>query len=302
VGYADSILTARGVADKHGYDLDANRELSGLGIANIAAGFFRGMPLSSTGSGTAAMSSAGGNTSLGGIIAAAFVAIGLVAFPGVLERIPQPALAAVVAAAAIGLIEVGEFRDLWRISQLEFGIAIVTAASVVLFDVLIGVVVSVVLSVAIALYRMTRPHDAVLGNAEHLDGWVDIDSYPGAVTEPGLLVYRFDAPLFFTNASRYCERVIEALRNHEGIERWLVLDLEGVGSIDATAIASLRGLIDDVHREQVQVIAVARANDHALERLRRAALLHPEGPLRSFATINGAVRAFHADDRSQEHG
>ncbi|HEX6657863.1 MAG TPA: SulP family inorganic anion transporter, partial [Ilumatobacter sp.] len=114
VGYADSILTARGVADHHGYSLDANRELSGLGLANTAAGICQGMPLSSTGSGTAAMSSAGGNSSLGGIIAAAFVGLGLVAFPGVLEQIPQPALAAVVAAAAIGLVEVDEFRDLWR--------------------------------------------------------------------------------------------------------------------------------------------------------------------------------------------
>ena len=123
VGYADSILTARGVADHHRYTLDANRELSGLGLANAAAGLCQGMPLSSTGSGTAAMSSSGANSSMGGIIAAAFVGVGLVAFPGVLEQIPQPALAAVVAAAAIGLIEVDEFEDLWRVSPIELAIA-----------------------------------------------------------------------------------------------------------------------------------------------------------------------------------
>jgi SulP family sulfate permease len=293
VGYADSILTARGVADRRGDSLDADRELSGLGLANIAAGAFRGMPLSSTGSGTAAMASSGGNTSLGGIVAAAFVAMGLVVFPSVLERIPQPALAGVVAAAAIGLIEVDELRDLWRVSRAELMIAVATAASVVLFDVLIGVLVSVGLSVAIALYRITKPHDAVLGNAAQLDGWVDVDTYPEAVTETGLLVYRFDAPLFFTNANRYRERVIDALRRQPGTERWLVLDMEGVGSIDATAVAALRRLIDEAGREQVEVVAIARANDHALDRLQRAGLLQPEGPLHVYATINAAVRGFH---------
>ena len=291
VGYADSILTARGVADRHGYMLDANRELSGLGVANAAAGLCQGMPLSSTGSGTAAMSSSGANSSLGGIIAAAFVAVGLVAFPGVLEHIPQPALAAVVAAAAIGLVEVDEFQDLWTISRIEFAIAVLTALSVVVFDVLIGIVLSVALSLAIAVYRIARPHDAVLGDAAELDGWVDVDAYPQAVIEPGLLVYRFDAPLFFTNAGRYCDRVVLALRNQPGTERWVVLDLEGVGSIDATAAAALRRLVDDVGREGVEVIAISRANRLALDKLGRAGLLQPDGPIVVFATINGARAA-----------
>ena len=296
VGYADSILTARGVADQHGYRLDANRELSGLGVANAAAGLCQGMPLASTGSGTAAMSSSGANSSMGGIIAAGFVAIGLVAFPGVLERIPQPALAAVVAAAAIGLVDTDEFRDLWKVSRIELAIAVLTASSVVLFDVLIGIVFSVVLSLTIAVYRIARPHDAVLGDAAELDGWVSVDAYPQAVVEPGLLVYRFDAPLFFTNADRYCDRVVQALRNQPGIERWVVLDMEGVGSIDSTAVASLRRLVVDVGREGVEVIAVARANPRALDILGRGDLLEPDGPFVVYATISAAVRAFRASN------
>jgi len=292
VGYADSILTARGVADKHHDRLDANRELSGLGAANLVAGLCRGMPLSSTGSGTAAMSSAGGNSSLGGIVAASFVALGLVAFPAVLEGIPMPALAAVVSAAAIGLVDTEALRDLWRVSRAELLVAVVTAAGVVLFDVLVGVLVSVVLSVVIAISRMTRPHDAVLGHAAHLDGWVDVAAYPDAVTEEGLVVYRFDAPLLFTNADRYCERVLDALASQPGDERWLVLDFEGIGSIDATAVAALRRLVTDVHREGVEVIALARANHDALDRLGRAGLLQPTGTLVVVPTINAAVRGF----------
>jgi high affinity sulfate transporter 1 len=294
VGYADSILTGRAVADQHRDRLDANRELSGLGAANLLAGACRGMPLSSTGSGTAAMSAAGGNTSLGGIIAASFVALGLIGFPDALARIPLPALAAVVSAAAIGLVDVAAMRDLWRISRIESMVALATAAVVVSFDVLVGVLVSVALSVAIAISRMTRPHDAVLGHAAHLDGWVDVAAYPDAVTEPGLVVYRFDAPLLFTNADRYATRVLDALRDHPGVERWLVLDLEGIGSIDATAVVALRRLVDDVHREGVEVIAVARANHLTLDRLGRAGLLQPEGSLLVVPTINAAVRGFRA--------
>ena len=284
VGYADSILTARGVADRHHDRLDANRELSGLGMANLVAGCCRGMPLSSTGSGTAAMSAAGGNTSLGGIVAASFVALGLIAFPGLLADIPLPALAAVVAAAAIGLVDVEALRDLWRVSRVELAVAVVTAASVVVFDVLVGVLLSVALSVTIALSRMTRPHDAVLGHAAHLDGWVDVAAYPDAVTEPGLVVYRFDAPLLFTNADRYCERVLDALASAPGDERWLVLDFEGIGSIDATAVAALRRLVDDVQRSGVEVIALARANHLTLDRL---------GPSGTAAARGGAAGGPH---------
>jgi high affinity sulfate transporter 1 len=294
VGYADSILTARGVAAKHGDALDADAELRGLGVANVVAGFSRGMPLSSTGSGTAALSSAGGRTSLAGVIAATFVAVGLVAFPGVLERIPQPALAAVVAAAAIGLIDRAGFLDVWRVSRAETGLAAATLASVVLFDVLVGVLVSVVLGVVIALSRIARPHDAVLGNAEDLDGWVDLDAHPGSVTLPGLLVYRFDAPLFFANAGRYVARVRQVLEENPGEERWVVLDFEGVGSVDSTALDALRDLTTALTALGVQVIAVTRANEVVVDRLGRAALLVPTGLIVEYPTINAAVRAFRA--------
>ena len=156
----------------------------------------------------------------------------------------------------------------------------------------IQVVISIVLSLGLTVYRISRPHDAVLGDAAALAGWVDLDAYPEAEVEPGLLVYRFDAPLFFTNAEWYRARVVQSLRGQPGTERWLVLDMEGVGSIDSTAVTSLHGLVGDVRREGVEVLAIARANHHALHRLQRADLLAPEGPLVVYATIGGAVRAF----------
>jgi high affinity sulfate transporter 1 len=293
VGYADSILTARGVAAKKGYDLDANNELSGLGVANTAAGLFQGMPVASTGSGTAAMSSAGGVTTAAGIIAAAFVALGISLFPGVLEQIPQPALAAVVMAAAIGLLEVADLRAILKVSKAEFALGVATFLAVVLTDVLIGVLVSVALGVIIALYRIARPHDAILGSAVHLDGWVDVDAHEGASTLPGLLVYRFDAPLFFANATRYLERVEKALELNPGEERWVVLDFEGVGYVDSTALLSLADLVSDLATaHDISVVGLARANDVVVGKLTTVGLMAPDGPLREFPTINAAVAAF----------
>ncbi|MCU0261620.1 MAG: SulP family inorganic anion transporter [Ilumatobacteraceae bacterium] len=293
LGFADSFLAAKGVAARHDYRLDADRELSGLGAANLAAGAFQGMPVASTGSGTAAASAAGGRTSGLFVVAAAFVVLAIVALDPVIERIPSAGLAAVVAAAAINLVDVAGFRALWRESRLELLLAGVTFGSVVLFDVLVGIQVSIVLGLVIAIARMARPHDAILGSSETLDGWVDADTYETAA-EPGLLVYRFDAPLMFVNATRFSERLLAALDENPGEERWVVLDFEGVGSVDTTATDALRELLDELDQRGVEVVGVARANRGSLDRLRRSDLLEPAGRLRVFPTINGAVRAFRA--------
>jgi MFS superfamily sulfate permease-like transporter len=291
LGYADSFLTAKGVAGKQGYDLDADQELTGLGVANVAAGAFQGMPVASTGSGTAAASSAGGVTQVTFLIAAALVLAGILFLGPVIEAIPSAALAAVVTSAAIGLLGIPGFRLLWRESRLEFLLALATFGAVIVFDVLSGILISIGLGLLISLVRVARPHDAILGRSTDLDGWVDADDYD-TTAEDGLLVYRFDAPLFFVNASRFAERVEQMLDENPGEERWVVLDFEGVGSVDTTATEVLARLVDDLHRHRVEVVGLARANTHSLDRLRRAGLLEPAGPFRVFPTIAGAVRAF----------
>jgi MFS superfamily sulfate permease-like transporter len=151
----------------------------------------------------------------------------------------------------------------------------------------------VALGVIIALYRIARPHDAILGSAVHLDGWVDVDAHEGASTLPGLLVYRFDAPLFFANATRYLERVEKALELNPGEERWVVLDFEGVGYVDSTALLSLADLVSDLATaHDISVVGLARANDVVVGKLTTVGLMAPDGPLREFPTINAAVAAF----------
>ncbi|HUP74678.1 MAG TPA: sulfate permease [Acidimicrobiales bacterium] len=292
VGYTDNVLTARSVAARHGYRIDANQELLALGLTNLTSGLSQGFPVSSSASRTAVPSSLGSKTQLVSLVAGAFVVGTLLSLRPVLEQIPRAALAAVIVSAALAIIDLAGFRALWKVSRQEALLAVLAATGVIVFGVLPGVLVAVCLSLLMALYRIARPHDAVLGEYPGLDGWVDVDAYPAARPEPGLVVYRFDAPLFFINADRFRERVERALAQSPGPEEWLVLDFEGIGALDATALDALTDLTDRVAELGVEVVAVARANHVVLAQLQRAGLLHPAGTVRTFPTINSAVRAY----------
>jgi sulfate permease, SulP family len=292
VGYSDNVLTARAIAAKMGYRIDADRELAGLASANLAAGVLQGMPVSSSASRTAVPASLGSVTTLVSLVAASIVGLTLAVAGDVLAAIPRAALAAVIVAAAFAIIDVAGFRELWRVSRIEFALAVITSLGVMVFDVLVGVLVAVVLSVVVAIGRMARPSDAILGGRADLDGWVPVEHDPRARTLPGLLVYRFDAPLFFVNAERFRLRLLQLLDENPGEEAWVVLDFEGIGELDVTAVDGLRELLDELREQRVETIAVARANERTLDRLRRARLLEPAGPVVSFPTINAAVAAY----------
>ena len=292
VGFSDNVLTARAVAAGRGYRIDANQELLALGLTNLAAGVSQGFPVSSSASRTAVPASLGSKTQLVSLVGAAFVVVALVAMRPLLAEIPQLALAAVIVSAAIVIIDVEGYRRLWKVSREEFVLAVITAVGVLSFGVLVGVLLAVILAVTVALYRIARPHDAVLGDHPDADGWVDVDAYPEAVTEAGLVVFRFDAPLFFVNADRFRDRVEQVLSHDPGKQEWLILDFEGVGALDATALDALVEVVASAEELEVGVVGVARANDQVVARLTSADLLEPVGPLRTFATINASVTAF----------
>jgi sulfate permease, SulP family len=296
VGYSDNVLTARSIAARRGYRIDANRELLALGLTNLTSGVSQGFPVSSSASRTVVPASLGSRTQVVSLVAAGSVVATLLVLGPVLAEMPRAALAAVIVAAAIAIIDVEGYRSLWRVGRREFALAVAAAAAVVLTGVLVGVLVAVGLSVLVALARIARPHDAVLGDGPGLDGWVEVDAHPDAATEPGLLVYRFDAPLFFLNVEHFRSRVERALEENPGVEEWLVLDFEGIGALDSTALDTLGELLEALPDLGVSVVAVARAHDVVLDDLHRAGLSAPSGPLRVFPTINGAVRAFRERD------
>lgn len=292
VGFSDNVLTARSIATRMGYRVDPNQELLALGLTNLASGVSQGFPVSSSASRTAVPASLGSRTQVVSLVACSVVVATLLVLSPVLGQIPRAALAAVIVSAAIAIIDVPGYRALWRVSREEAVLAVVAALGVIVFDVLVGVLLAVSLSILVALGRMARPHDAVLGDRPELDGWVEVEAHPGARTEPGLLVYRFDAPLFFLNTERFRTRVLDALEANPGLEEWLVLDFEGIGALDASALDGLADLMEQLEVTGVGQVAVARANEDVVRRLRRVGLLEPEGPLRNYPTINAAVRDF----------
>ena len=212
-----------------------------------------------------------------------------------LERIPTAGLAAVIVAAAFAVIDIEGFRAIWSVSYVEAALATVTCLAVIGIDLLVGVLVAIVLSVGVVVARAARPGDAILGEGEGLDGWVALEDHR-ATTRPGLLVYRYDAPLFFANAEHFRSRVHAALGENPGDEQAVVLDLEGIGSIDTTAVEHLGVLLDELADLGI-VVAIARANERVIGVLERAGLLGRIGADRVFPTINAAVRDF--DRRTQ---
>ncbi|MFN3219409.1 MAG: SulP family inorganic anion transporter [Acidimicrobiales bacterium] len=290
IGYTDNILTARSIAAKERYDIDPNRELFALGGMNAATAFGGGFPMSSSASRSFVPASLGSRSQMSAVFTFAAVVVFLLVGQPLLERIPRPALAAVVIAAAFAVIDIEGFRRLARIDRTETALAAVTALAVITTDLLTGVLLAVALSAVITLGRVARPHDAILGEGSGLDGWIDVAD-ERAQTLPGLMVYRFDAPLFFGNVGYFEDRIELLLEQNPGPERHVVLDLEGIGSIDTTAVEELIEIVEALHTAGIGV-SLARGNSSVLGVIERSGLAELVGSEHIHPTINAAVAAF----------
>lgn len=299
VGYTDLVLTARAFADRAGEQIDATRELLALGVVNLAAGALRGLPVSSSSSRTAIGRAAGATTQRHSLVAAGVVLVVLlVAAPG-MALFPSAALAALVIYAAGRIVDIAGFRRLAGFRRSELALAITATAGVLTFDVLYGIVVAVGLSVADLLRRVARPHDAVLGFVPGVAGMHDVADYPEARTVPGLLVYRYDSPLFFANANDFAHRSLAALSEAEDPVAWFVLNMEANVEVDITGLDSVEELRNELSRRGV-VLALARVKQDLLRDLRAYGLADALGPDRIFPTLPTAVEAYHR--WAVEHG
>ena len=216
VGYTDNILTGRAFASRHDQTIDPQRELLALGAANLGAGLLHGFPVSSSGSRTAIGDAVGGRTQLAGLVTVACTVLALLTLRPLLAAFPLGALAAVVVYAATRLVDVHELVRFARFRRSELLLALATTAGVLVLGVLLGILVAIALSVLDLLRRVARPHDAVEGLVPGLAGMHDVDDYPTAEEVPGLLVYRYDSPLFFANAENFRTRALAAVGGREG--------------------------------------------------------------------------------------
>lgn len=291
ISFADTSVLSRVYAARLGTRVNPNQELVGLGLANVAAAFFQGFPISSSSSRTPVAEAAGAQSQMTGVVGAIGTALLLVAAPDLLQHLPQPTLAAVVIAAAIGLFEVTDLRRIYRIQQWEFWLSMVCFAGVAVFGAIPGIAFAVVIAVIEFLWDGWRPHSAVLGRVDQVKGYHDITRYPDARQIPGLVLFRWDAPLFFANAELFHERVRDAVASAPTPVRWVVVAAEPVTSVDVTAADAIIDL-DKVLEAAGIELCFAEMKDPVKDKLKRFGLFSHFGENTFFATIGEAVNGY----------
>lgn len=291
VSFADTSVLSRTYAGRGGYRVDPNRELIGLGIANVAAGFFRGFPISSSSSRTPVAESAGSKSQLTGVVGALAITLLLVVAPSLLKNLPTATLAAIVIAAALRIFDFSSLAVFHRVRKSDLVLSVVAFLGVSALGVIQGISLAVGVSILDFVRRAWRPHDAILGRADGVKGYHDITRYPDARQIPGLLLIRWDAPLFFANADTFRARVIDAVDEAATRVRWIVIAAEPITDVDTTAADMILELDTELATRGVE-LAFAELKDPVKDRLVRYGLHLKIGREFFFPTLGVAVKAF----------
>lgn len=291
VGYSDNVLTGRAFAARNHYKIDANQELLALGVASLGNGLMQGFPVSSSGSRTVIGDSLGSKTQVFSLVALVVVVCVLLFLRPLLALFPNAALGGIVIYAATKLIEIPEFIRLRHFRQSEFVLALSATVGVLVTDILVGVAVAVGLSVIELLTRISRPHDAILGEVPEVPGLHDIQDWEGAKTIPGLLIYRYDAPLCFANVENFKRRVLAAIKAEAIPVEWLVLNMEAIAEIDITAADTLEELRSELAASGI-TLAMARVKQDLYAQLKRSGLLERIGSEHIYLTLHTALAGF----------
>jgi high affinity sulfate transporter 1 len=291
VSFADTSVLSRTFAIRGGYRVDPNQELVALGAANVAAGLFQGFSVSASSSRTPVAEAAGAKTQVTGLVGALAIALLLLFFPNLVQNLPDSALAAVVISAAIGLIEVAGVRKLYRVRKTEFALSIACFLSVAVLGVIEGIFIAVALALLDFIRRAWRPYDAVLGRVDDLKGYHDVSRHPDAKRVPGLVLFRWDAPLFFANAEEFADRVRQAIASSPTPVRWVIVAAEPVTDLDTTAADVLWELEAELAAEGVD-LRFAEMKDPVKDRLKRYGLFDRFGDDHFYPTVGEAVHAY----------
>ena len=291
VAFTDTSVISRMFAARRGESVDPDHELVALGVANVVGGLIGGFPVSSSATRTPVAAAAGAKTQVTGLVGAGVVVVVLVAAPGLLTNLPSTALAAIVITAALGLFDLAGALRLLRLRRSEFGLSIVSFSGVVVFGVLPGIGIAVGISLLDFIRHAWRPHDAVLGRVPSYKGYHDITRHPDARQVPGLLLYRWDAPLFFANADLFRDRAGAVVRHVEPPVRWLVVSAEPVTDVDTTAADALEELLTDLARAGIE-LHFAELKGHVKDRLKDYGIYQQLGDPAFHPTVGTAVKAY----------
>ncbi|SFB21683.1 SulP family inorganic anion transporter [Azotobacter beijerinckii] len=294
VSFTDTSVLSRTYAARTHSKVDPNQEMVGLGIANLAAGFFQGIPISSSSSRTPVAEAAGSKTQLTGVIGALAVAALLLVAPNLLRYLPNSALAAVVIAAAIGLFEITDLKRIFRMQPWEFWVSLTCFVGVAVYGAIPGIGLAVAISIIEFLWDGWRPHYAVLGRASGVRGYHDVQRYPDAKRVPGLVLFRWDAPLFFANAELFQQRILQAIEESPTPVRRVVVAAEPVTSVDITSADMLGELRGKLHERGIE-LHFAEMKDPVKDKLRQFELVETLGPNIFQPTVGAAVDAYLED-------
>ena len=291
VSFADTSVLSRVYAAKTRTHVDPNQEMVGLGVANLAAGLFQGFPISSSASRTPVAEAAGAKTQMSGVVGALTVTLLLLVAPNLLKNLPISALAAVVIAAAVGMIEVTDLGRIYRIQRWEFWLAIACSAGVVVLGAIPGIGLAIAVAVIEFLWDGWRPHSAVLGRSDGIKGYHDIQRHPEARQIPGLVLFRWDAPLFFANAEWFHDLILDAVAASPTPVRWVVVVAGPVTSADVTS-ADMLAELDDVLHEAGIKLCFAEMKGPVKDKLKRFGLFARLGEHFFFPTVGSAVSSY----------
>ncbi len=288
VSLADTIATSSSFGARRGEEVDPNQEMIGIGAANLAAGLLQGFAVSTSGSRTAVVEQAGAKSQLASLVGAGIVVALLLFFNSLLADLPQAALAAVLIAAALSLLDLKVLVRYYRVRKSALALSIVASLGVIVLGVLQGIVIAIVLAVLLFFRRSWQPHGAVLGLVESLGGWHNVTRYPEARQIPGIVVYRWEAPLFFANSSAFRTQVRQAVA--ESQPSWVVVQCEAMTDVDVSAARMLEQLDRELNTAGIHMAFVemrARLQDLVL----RYGLFETLDRDRFYPTLPAAVAA-----------
>jgi len=293
VSLTDTIATSSAFAARRGDEVNADREMIAVGASNVGAGLFQGFAISVSSSRTAVAERSGTKTQVAGLVGAGLVALMLLVVPGLLKDLPQTALAAVVIMAAVSLADIAVLRRFAKVRKTALALSLVATVGVVFFGVLEGILIAAILSILLFFRRSWWPPGAVLGYVRELKGWHDVERYPDAEQTDGVVIYRWEAPLFFANAGIFRQQIRKLVRERK--PRWVVLQCEAITDIDVTAADVLKGLDHELNRQGVH-LAFVEMRDRLRDRVETYGLYEELDHDHFYAKMKPALRDIAAHD------
>ncbi len=288
VSLADTIATSSSFGARRGEEVDPNQEMIGIGAANLAAGLLQGFAVSTSGSRTAVVEQAGAKSQLASLVGAGIVVALLLFFNSLLADLPQSALAAVLIAAALSLLDLGALVRYYRVRKSALILSLVASLGVIVFGVLPGIVIAIVLAVLLFFRRSWQPHGAVLGQVRDVEGWHNVGRYPDARELPGIVVYRWEAPLFFANCSAFRNQIRQVIGERSA--NWVVVQCEAMTDVDVSAARMLEQLDRELNAAGVHM-AFAEMRARLQDLVRRYGLFETLDRDRFYPTLEAAIAA-----------